>query len=275
MTEASSPPAPKVTVAGRGRRRRRRLLRRRLGLPDLLDRRRGGAAAPVGILEPDEHGLDVGRRGDRRADLVAGHHRDVVDREHVRRVGHGHEQRAVAGERDRHGLVAPDRGRADELGRIGLDAVELEVEVVEAEPLGDGAGELVLGDGAGRDQDALGGRAGGVRHLDRLVHRLALDQPEVHDDVGQHDAAAAATRRRRDASAALGLACGGLLRGCPGGCRWVHGVSTAARITARGAVLSVQRSNDAAPCATRISSPVTTCAPRRLASAISSVSPAR
>ena len=41
--------------------------------------------------------------------------------------------------------------------------------------------------------------------------------------------------------------------------------STAARIASRGAVLPVQRSNDAAPCATRISSPSTTVAPLLLA----------
>ena len=49
---------------------------------------------------------DVLAAGDRRAHLVAGHHRDVVDREHVRRVGHRDEQRALVDERDRHRLVA-------------------------------------------------------------------------------------------------------------------------------------------------------------------------
>ena len=63
--------------------------------------RGGAAAAPVGVVDAVEDVVDVGRRGDGRADLVAGHHRDVVDGEHVGGVGHGDEQRAVAGERDR------------------------------------------------------------------------------------------------------------------------------------------------------------------------------
>ena len=73
--------------------------------------------------------------------------------------------------------------------------------MVEAEALGDGARELALGDRAGRDQHALGGRAGGVRLLDGVVHRLALDEAEVDDHVGEHAAGAAAPRRRRDAVA--------------------------------------------------------------------------
>ena len=69
--------------------------------------------------------------------------------------------------------------------------------MVEAEALGDRARELVLGQRAGRDQHALGGRAGRVGLLDRLVHRLALDEPEVDDDVGEH---AARSRRAGTAS---------------------------------------------------------------------------
>ena len=49
------------------------------------------------VLEPvqarDQVG-DVLRRGDRDAHLVAGHDRDVVDRQHVRRIGHRDQQRA-------------------------------------------------------------------------------------------------------------------------------------------------------------------------------------
>src|SRR3712207_7130360 len=51
------------------------------------------------------------------------------------RSGHGDEQRPVAGERDGHRLVALDRGGRDQLGGVGIDAVELQVEVVEAEAL--------------------------------------------------------------------------------------------------------------------------------------------
>ena len=95
------------------------------------------AVAEVRVLEALEQPLDVGERGHRRAHLVAGHDRDVVDREHVRGVDHRDQQRAVADEGDRHGLVAAHGGGGDELGGVGIDAVELEVDVVEAEALGD------------------------------------------------------------------------------------------------------------------------------------------
>ena len=67
------------------------------------------------VLEPvqprDQRG-DVLRRRDRDAHLVAGHDRDVVDRQHVRRVGHRDQQRALVGERHRHRLVALGGGAA-------------------------------------------------------------------------------------------------------------------------------------------------------------------
>ena len=45
-----------------------------------------------------DHRLDVLVRRDRLTDLVAGHDRDVVDRDDVRRVGHRHEQRPLVDE---------------------------------------------------------------------------------------------------------------------------------------------------------------------------------
>ena len=47
---------------------------------------------------------DVIGRGDRDAHLVAGHDRDVIDGQDVGGVGHRHQQRALVGERDGHGL---------------------------------------------------------------------------------------------------------------------------------------------------------------------------
>jgi hypothetical protein len=202
--------------------RPRRALRRPLGrllLYRLGLRRRAVPPAPARVVDAVEDEVDVARRRDGGPHLVAGHHGDVVDRQHVRWVGHGDQQRAVGGERDRHRLVALDRGRRDELCRVRVDAVLLQVEVVEAEALGDRARELDLGDRAGREQHALGGRPGGVRHLDRFVHRLALDEAEVDDDVGEHAPRAAAPGRRGDPVAPL---LGGLRR-CPGLCRWIHG----------------------------------------------------
>ncbi len=43
---------------------------------------------------------------DRDAHLIAGHDRDVIDRQHVRRIRHRHQQRALVGERHRHSLIA-------------------------------------------------------------------------------------------------------------------------------------------------------------------------
>ena len=81
------------------------------------------------------------RRRDRDADLVAGHDRDVVDREDVRRVGHRDQQRALVGERDRHRLVALGDAGGDEVGGGHVDLEDAEVEVVEAVALGERARE--------------------------------------------------------------------------------------------------------------------------------------
>jgi hypothetical protein len=147
--------------------------------------------AEVGVLEALEQPRDVGRRRDRRAHLVAGHDRDVVLREHVRGVGHGDEQRPLAGERHRHGLVAPDRRGGHELGGIGVDAVEAEIDVVEPEALGHRARELLLPQRPLLDEDALGKSPLVLRRGDREVHRPLVDEPEVDDDVAQHTAGAA------------------------------------------------------------------------------------
>ena len=60
-----------------------------LGLVDLLHRL-------VEARELADHGLDVLGGGHRAAHLVAGGHLDVVERDHVRRVGGGHQQGALA-----------------------------------------------------------------------------------------------------------------------------------------------------------------------------------
>ena len=167
---------------------------------------RDGAVAEVGVLEALEQVLDVVGRGDRRADLVAGHDGDVVDGEDVGRVGHRDQQRAVADEGDRDGLVAADRRGRDELGGVGIDAVELEIDVVEAEALGDGAGELVVGERAvARPARARARSRSRVRAARSPGPSGAIDEAEVDEDVGQHAAGAAAPRRRGDPVAASGL----------------------------------------------------------------------
>ena len=153
----------------------------------------------LGVLEALEQPLDVLARGHRGAHLVAGHDRDVVDREHVRGVRHRDQQRAFGDERHGHGLVALDRCRGDELGRVGVDLVVADRDVVEPEALRDRARELVVGDRTLRQQDALRRRSGRVGLLDGVVHDRSLDEPEVDEDVREHPAGAATPRRGRDA----------------------------------------------------------------------------
>ena len=223
MTEASSPAEPKsigrvlADVVHRPA-RSRPAGPRRVGDLDLLlvveVEQHGGV---LGVLEALEQPLDVLARGDRGAHLVAGHDRDVVDREHVRGVRHRDQQRAFGDERHGHGLVALDRGRGDELGRVGVDLVVAQRDVVEPEALRDRARELVVGDRALRQQDALRRRSGRMGLLDGVVHDRSLDEPEVDEDVREHPAGAATPRRGRDAPFRLA--------GCsPGLCGWIHGL---------------------------------------------------
>ena len=59
--------------------------------------------------------VDVLRRGDRAAHLVAGGHGDVVEREHVGRVGCGHQHGLLAEERQGQvPLVLPEIGQHDD-----------------------------------------------------------------------------------------------------------------------------------------------------------------
>ena len=105
---------------------------------------------------------------------------------------------AVADELHGHGLVALGRGRGDEVGRPHVDVHDGEVEVVQAVALGDGAGQRVLAQRAGLDEDVLGRAAAGPGGLDRLLDALARREPELDDDVGQEARPARAGARRRD-----------------------------------------------------------------------------
>ena len=68
--------------------------------------RRPRAPTPRG-WRADSDGLDILGGGDRRPDLVAGGHRDVVEAEHVRRVGGGDQERVGVHEGDRDRAEAP------------------------------------------------------------------------------------------------------------------------------------------------------------------------
>jgi hypothetical protein len=154
---------------------------------------------PVGIVQALDDEGDVGGGGDRGADLVARHHRDVVDGEHVGRVRHGDEQGALVDEGDRDGLVALDGGGRHELRGGGVDTEVAKGEVIEAEALGEPPGELLLGHRARREQDALGPRVLVVGRAGGDVELLAGDEAQVDEDVAEHAARASAARRGRHA----------------------------------------------------------------------------
>jgi hypothetical protein len=84
---------------------------------------------------------------------VAGDRADVVEREHVRRVGHRDDELAVLPP-DRDRLVAAGDRLADEADRRRVDARVGEVEILEPDLLGERADEVGLGDRPRLDEDA-------------------------------------------------------------------------------------------------------------------------
>ena len=82
-------------------------------------------------------------RGDRDVAVQPGHHLDVVDREHVRRVGHRQQQRLVVDITDRDRPIAASRAHGQQVGCPHVDLVDVEVDVVEPVALGDRPGELI------------------------------------------------------------------------------------------------------------------------------------
>ena len=135
-----------------------------------------------------------------RAHAAAGDQRDVVHPDDVRRLGERDEQVLVVAEADRDGLVAAHDLRGDERGGAQVDLEGRQVDVVEALPLGDDAGELVGGEHAALQQHAPGRAAGGARDVDRRVDHLARGEAEVDDDVADQARGEAALRGRGEAA---------------------------------------------------------------------------
>ena len=116
------------------------------GLAQVDDLHRSGAVVVLldrlldRVLEAvharDQRG-DVLGRGDRRPDVQVRQQRDVVDREHVGRVGHREQQRVLVDVGDRHRAVALGGRGAQQVGRRHVDLEDAEVEVVEPVALGD------------------------------------------------------------------------------------------------------------------------------------------
>ncbi len=184
----------------------RRVIGRLVQVDDLRHALLGLVGLPVGVgddvleaIKARDQGGDVLGRGDRDAYLVAGHDRDVVDRQDVRGIGHRHQQRALVGERDGHRLVALGGGRGDEVGGGHVDREHAEIEMIQAIALGERAREAVVGERAAFEQDALGSRAKAARALDRLVDLPARGQPHIDDHVGQEARGGAAAAGPGDA----------------------------------------------------------------------------
>jgi hypothetical protein len=150
------------------------------------------------VHAPDER-EHVLRGGDGRADLVARHQRDVVDGENVAGVGHRDEQRALVEEADGHGGVALGRRRRQEVRRGHVDAVGVQVDVVDAEALGDDARKLGRREDAAVDEHLAGAPAARARLGDRELDRLGARVAEADDDVADLGRGAPARGRGRQA----------------------------------------------------------------------------
>ena len=146
----------------------------------LRDRLRDRVVEPA---HPPDQCVDVVRRGDHGAHLVTGHQLQVVEREHVRRIGHRDHQVAVLVEADRRRVEAARRLGADRVERSYVGLVDREVDVVEPEALRGGARELVARDRPRLEQHLLGGAAGRLGLLDGLVHALAREKAHLDDHV--------------------------------------------------------------------------------------------
>ena len=144
----------------------------------------------------DQRG-DVLGRSDGRADVEVRQERDVVDRQHVGRIGHRQQQRVLVDVGDGHGGVALGRGGAQKVGGRHVDLEDPEVEVIEPVALGDRARELLGGDRLLVEQHPLGRNAGRASGLERAIDRLPIGEPELDHDVGEMAARATAPASAR------------------------------------------------------------------------------
>ena len=159
----------------------------------LLDRLRDRGVELGGVRNS---GVDVLGGRDRGAHVEAGHDRDVVDRPHVGRVRHRHQQRLVADEGDRDRAVALGRLAWNQVHGAEIDLEHTQVEMVEAEPLGRRTGELVAGDRPGLEQHLLGRHTARACFGDRGVDLRLAREAHLDDVVGDETAGAAAAGGR-------------------------------------------------------------------------------
>ena len=134
--------------------------------------------------------LEVGRIGDGELDVVAERKAQVVGAADVGRVGDGDEQQVARQESDRHGLVAEGELLLEECGRVAVGLGLGEVDVLEAELVGERLREIGAGDPAVPDCDlaeAPSGQALLLEGLLDLVHgqQAAVDQQRAEMLPGQ------------------------------------------------------------------------------------------
>ena len=127
--------------------------------------------------------VDVLRRGDRAAHLVAGGHRDVVEGEQVRGVGGRDQQRPLGQEGDRDGAVAARLGAVDHRRRALVHLEDVQVHVVEPVALGERLRELRGVDESRLDQSLAERQPVAAAVLHHPLHDLALGEAELHDHV--------------------------------------------------------------------------------------------
>ena len=123
--------------------------------------------------QPADQRRDVLGRRRRGDDRHARDHRDLVDRQHVRRVGHRDEQacrrRGTAPAAPRYCFAISGR---DQVRRAHVDLEHRQVDVVDAEALRERTRQLVVANRAGLDQDLAGRPALLAREPDRRLDRL-------------------------------------------------------------------------------------------------------
>ena len=104
---------------------------------------------------------------------------DVVEGLQVVRVGH-HNREYFVLERQRQHLVERRHRFLNHLDRVGLRHHLVEVDDAQAVLLGDGRQQLVLGDEAAVEDDALERRIGGTGVVDELLDLGFVEEAEVH-----------------------------------------------------------------------------------------------
>ena len=131
-----------------------------------------------------EHRGDVLGQGEHGADVAPGDHAQVVDRQHIERIGHRHHERAVRVEAHGDGGVAARRAVVDQVGHARVDPVGQALEV-HAHPLRDRSRDLVAGQAAvGHEQIAQPAPVGLLagQHVLELCGR---DQAHAHQHLAQ------------------------------------------------------------------------------------------